>query len=360
MFLKTTAEHKCDPEISLCWAIHAKNFLANVHGFSPYQLAIGYTPILPNVLSSSLPVLEQISTSDFLVDSLKSMSAAKKAFIQSENSERIKRALTHNIRPSSHIKFVTGDTVYYKRNDSKKWKGPAKVIGTESQQILIKHGGTYVCVHPCRVLLSKESSKSNIELEVAEENSTKVRHHSESLNNVTLSDDESVFSPADDILLDNEHSNLQGIEEREISNSAPQRTIPNVKKGLNIKYKNENDEWVSAEVLSRAEKATGKYKSHWNIKNSDCTIVEKNFEQFKDWQTTDETNISETAITNEISNIFLSEMTKETDEAKARELENWVKEKVYEEVIDEGQNSISMRWVINPELIDGEWKTKLD
>ena len=53
-------------------------------------------------------------------------------------------------------------------------------------------------------------------------------------------------------------------------------------------------------------------------------------------------------------------MTKETDEAKARELENWVKEKVYEEVIDEGQNSISMRWVINPELIDGEWKTKLD
>ena len=43
--------------------------------------------------------------------------------------------------------------------DCKKWRGPGKVIGHESQQVLIKHGGTYVRVHPCRVLLEKEDER---------------------------------------------------------------------------------------------------------------------------------------------------------------------------------------------------------
>ena len=44
------AEGNCALEVALNWAIHAKNFLANVHGFSPYQLAIRYTQRLPSVL----------------------------------------------------------------------------------------------------------------------------------------------------------------------------------------------------------------------------------------------------------------------------------------------------------------------
>ena len=57
MVLKTMADG-ISLDVALQWSIHAKNSLANVNGFSPYQLAIGYTPVIPNVLSSRPPALE--------------------------------------------------------------------------------------------------------------------------------------------------------------------------------------------------------------------------------------------------------------------------------------------------------------
>ena len=61
--------------------------------------------------------------------------------------------------------------MYYKRNDSKKWKGPGKVIGQDAQQVLIKHGGVYVRVHPCRIMMKKDSHE--IEKSVSNENKNK-------------------------------------------------------------------------------------------------------------------------------------------------------------------------------------------
>ena len=74
--------------------------------------------------------MEEIPKSHIVRDNLKAISAARKAFIEAENSETIKRALKHNIRPSCHNKFFTGDQVFYKRNDSKRWKGPGKFLRT--------------------------------------------------------------------------------------------------------------------------------------------------------------------------------------------------------------------------------------
>ena len=64
--------------------------------------------------------------------------------------------MIHSIRPSCHNKFFTGDQLFYKRNDSKCWKGPGKVLGHDGQQVLIKHGGIYVRVHPCREMLERK------------------------------------------------------------------------------------------------------------------------------------------------------------------------------------------------------------
>ena len=111
---KTLEEGKCSKQAALAWAIHAKNSLANVHGFSPYQIAIGYTPKLPSVLYSEAPALET-PMNERILSCLNSIASARKAFIESENKERIKRALKHNIRPSGSNKFLTGDTVFYKR-----------------------------------------------------------------------------------------------------------------------------------------------------------------------------------------------------------------------------------------------------
>ena len=86
-----------------------------------------------------------------VADNLNALHRARKAFIQQEASEKIRRALRHQIRPSGDLKSVCGKTVCYKSNDNSKWKGPGAVLGQEGQQSLVKHGGVYVRVHPCRL-----------------------------------------------------------------------------------------------------------------------------------------------------------------------------------------------------------------
>ena len=144
----------------MLWAVHAKNSLANIHGFSPYQIALSYVPKLANVSINKPPAMEEILTSHIVRDNLEAISAARKAFIEAENSERIKRALRHNKRPSCHNKFFTGDQVFCKHNDSKHWKGPGNVLGHDGQQVLIKHGGIYVRVHPYHVMLERNNQCS--------------------------------------------------------------------------------------------------------------------------------------------------------------------------------------------------------
>ena len=78
---------------------------------------------------------------------------ARQAFVASESSEKIKRALRHNVRTSGDIKYFTGDKVYYMRRSKNKWHGPAVVLGQDGQQVLVKHGGVYIRVHPCRLKL---------------------------------------------------------------------------------------------------------------------------------------------------------------------------------------------------------------
>ena len=44
-----------------------------------------------------------------------------------------------------------GDKVYYKRPDNDEWKGPAAVIGQDGPVVFLKHGGSHIRVHKCRL-----------------------------------------------------------------------------------------------------------------------------------------------------------------------------------------------------------------
>ena len=72
------------------------------------------------------------------------MHSARKAFIESESSEKLQRALRHQVRPDLAQPYANDDLVYYKQNELPHWLGPGTVIGTENKQILVKHGGSYV------------------------------------------------------------------------------------------------------------------------------------------------------------------------------------------------------------------------
>ena len=76
------------------------------------------------------------------------MNQGCEAFIASENSHCIQRTLTNNIRTTGEIKYLTGDNDYYKRAANWEWHGPAKVLGQDGQQALLKHGSIYIWVHP--------------------------------------------------------------------------------------------------------------------------------------------------------------------------------------------------------------------
>ena len=53
---------------------------------------------------------------------------------------------------------------------------------------------------------------------------------------------------------------------RAVSDST--RNRPSIKKSMVIEY-TDNDKWVSAEIVSRAGKASEKYKSHWNVRDDE-------------------------------------------------------------------------------------------
>ena len=152
MLDKVIEDTGCDIHIALAWCVNAKNSLQNVHGFSPYQLAIGTNPKLPSSLHDRPPALTHESANKVIKNNLDALHKAREAFIQAENSDRIKRALNHNTRTSSNHNYITGDSVYYKRANDRRWRGPGKVLGRDGQQILVKHGATYLRVHQCRLM----------------------------------------------------------------------------------------------------------------------------------------------------------------------------------------------------------------
>ena len=129
MVKKTIEDTQCSFEIALAWAISAKNTLHSVHGYSPNQLVFGRNPNQPGLLNDKLLALEGVSTSEVVADNLNAMHAARKQFIECEFSEKLKRALRHQVRISIAQTYKNGDTVLYKRNMCDRWLGPGTVIG---------------------------------------------------------------------------------------------------------------------------------------------------------------------------------------------------------------------------------------
>ena len=145
---------KCSIHIALMWAVHAKNSLINIFGFSPYQLVLGRNPNIPGNSANKLPALSDQSASQLVADHLNSLRISRQAYIEAEYSNRVTRALRGKVFTGTHQKFCVGDTVYYKRLDQKSWHGPGKVITQDGTQVLIKTGsGTLIKVHPCKVIL---------------------------------------------------------------------------------------------------------------------------------------------------------------------------------------------------------------
>ena len=152
MVEKVMDDTNCSLDVAIPWAISAKNALANTYGFSPNQLVFGKSVNLPTV-HTDLPPAENTTSSNILSQHLIALHKSRQAFIAQESCERLRRALNRQTRTYSDNSYHTGDQVYYKRGDKSEWHGPAKVLGQDGSQFLLKHGGRYIRVHQCKLQL---------------------------------------------------------------------------------------------------------------------------------------------------------------------------------------------------------------
>ena len=373
MITKTMADSGCCLTLAVCWAINAKNCLQNVHGYSPFQLVFGRNPRLPAIMSDKPPAYDDETAEGIIRDVLNALHGNRQAFVASESSERIRRALRHNVRSSGEVKYFTGDKVYYKRLSNTKWHGPGVVLGQDGQQVLVKHGGVYVRVHPCRLSLVEICKPSNKQetltptTEVSTKNDGLQKNVKDSGDHSSLDesdDDDELVEHGTSATVENEQNGIDispsqiGSPENQSNVDVTQNKIT-LKKGMHVSYKVKDDEgsWHSARLVRRSGKRTGKYRNEWNVVNDEDGQHVVDFDCVEELK---EIEIAE-CVTNEemyMTEIYHSESTQEILAAKKRELADWSRHDVYGEEDDIGQDCVSTRWVITPKLIDGKLGTK--
>nr|XP_039264060.1 uncharacterized protein LOC120339893 [Styela clava] len=351
ILIKIKKDVQCNWETALAWSVCAKNSLVNNSGFSPTQIMFGRNINLPSVMKDDLPALEGKTISEKVGEHINTLHASRKAFIEAESSQRIRRALRSNTRPYSG-NFEIGEDVYYKRNDSNEWKGPGRVLGKDGVLVFLRHGGQLIRAHTSRV--------------------QKLKQNNNSLNHVSRQIDEQQSEISNDT--DYEKTEISQVEEtalpetlqeRHPDSSEEQAHIPCqscneepsydqvhnmvLKKNQMVTFKNDGI-LCEAEILNRAGKATGKYRNCFNVEYKSPSHLSGvkhcvDFDQVQELQVIPPQQ--ESMVLNNVrkeSHVFVTEDI-DFDEAKAKELQSWQENDVFDECANEGQKCISVKWV---------------
>ena len=367
MIQKTMNDGVHELELAIHWCVAAKNSLQNVYGYSPNQLVFGRNPNYPAVYSDHLPAQNQSTMSEHILRNLRALHISRESFIKQESCERLRRALLKKTRNVDH--FSNGDAVYYKRNNQNEWHGPAKVLGRDTNQYLLKHGGIYIRVHPCRMQLTNaeygnhiEEGRHNLNHNIAAD--TVKDHHAVDNCDDDDEDEETPEGvnpptpPPSPAIVPNHGNNLNEAEE-DVDNSEETSNEDNADSGdtttlvksakdlprpkTTISFRNTpNDDWTHAEVVSRAGKTT---TGNWHFMNirqdgkDDAVCVSL---KGAEWKVQEEQPIME--------DIFFGYQGVRFHIEKAQEIKKWKDMGVFEEVEDIGQARISCRWVCTEKM----------
>ena len=313
-------------------------------GFSPNQLVFGQNPALPNLFENKLPAMNS-SPADLIRENLNAMHSAREEFIKFESNEKVMRALRHNVRntPSSHIN--PGDRVYYKRNEEHEWHGPAIVIGRDGKIFMLRHGGTVVRVHECRLCEADEAIPfpeqhrcSSAESPIKHGASNEEKLDCCSPDSLPLSHEELEQSA---IIEDPSTAALSPCVGR---STAKSRQNISVKPGQRISGKLLDGEAFTGKIHTRAGKATGKYRNCFNILFPDGNV--KSIDLL--------TDVLDYEIIPDEAEMVVMYTSDQILSSKEAEIASWQNNSVYTEVEDVGQQSMSVRWVTTEKIKDGK------
>lgn len=372
-------------DTALAWAINAKNAISNHNGFSSYQLVYGQNPNLPSVLNDKLPALEGTVSGESTAKHLNALHAARKAFVKVESGEKIRRALRHQVRAVENH-FEAGDKVFYKRDDSNRWRGPGKVIGQDHKIVFVRHADQIVRVSTCRLVKVGQEFNHNTEGKMIKE--AEERH----ISRISKEPDDDNFADDDNenTMDNNEHpreddepnqghnQNIPRENDREIIIERHEEMVndPHASKRLEsaVKFSNKQidagvliryrvpekvpEEWLTAKIVSRGGKTTGENRNYYNIEkvgNGEQLGVNLEKVEYQEVKPTEneDTNGEEAYIA-----FVPIDRHQEPDvkEAKRKEIESWIEFGVFSEVDDNpGLKTISTRWVVTEKVMpDGK------
>ena len=238
-----------------------------------------------------------------------------------------------------------GDNVYFKRQDDM-WHGPGKVIGWDGKQILVKHGGAVIRAHTFRLQSSQKAAVN----ENSPMNTVPTSTGNSNERACEGSDYELPRPPtvetAEDTAPKSAETAVESLPESPVSSSedpgfiCPSSNMKNPSIGQRIEFVDLDGQTKIAKVSSRAGKSTGKYKFCYNIETP--SGENKWLDLFRDvqkWKPLPDEN-----------DVLITYENNKVTEAKKKELDNWQSKKVYEEVEDKDQRTVSLRWVITEKM----------
>ena len=387
----------------LLWACVAKNSMLMVQGFSPYQIMFGRNPKLPNIITDPLPAWENEGISNTLVKHLEALKATRKAFIESEDSKRLKLALENKVRTNNEI-YHNGDSIYFKRAGLSGWHN-GKVVFQDGKVIFIRSGTFFYRCSANRIikagkeLAAKQAQEENYESESINEDEdnqdnlppqeTSEQQENTNTNNTTPLQKGSLEGNNPD---NNTNNNLEcntpesdtdsnSPNEDTTENDTPPTPTNNKKPGskkktrpalktktkrgrkptpqsnfsiptlqvddlIECKY---NGVWTTGKVLGRAGKATSAKSKHaYNVALQCKGDIWLDVSKIETRKITEE-DILALWMHEEVMATMLSPEKKNSPEclkAKELELEKLRSFDTFEEIPDNGQDAISTTWVL--------------
>lgn len=360
---KVVSDCNCALSTALGWALSAKNSLTNVHGFSPNQLVFGRNPNFPCVLQNKPPANSPLCYSKIVEDNLHALRVAREQHIKSEANEKLSRALNRKTRTYSDQVYCSGDSVYFKRMDSSSWKGPATVLGKEGQTYLIKHGGFYARVHPCRMQLADDSG-GDAEKMNANPAQSLIEQSSSEQNDLQLLDTDT--SNVDDEICETNTGDTESHVGEIHGPVASSDKLP--KPGSVVIYKTTSSpEWKVAKIVSRGGKASGR---HWHFLNvspvGEDNVTHVSFrDDVQQWKmrTPDDDSTALPSVEPDVpttsdhveTSVYFGTHTSKSRffQAKLDELTKWREMGTYNEVAFDGQNLITTSWVCTEKVKAG-------
>ena len=326
-------------ETLLRWANMAKNSLQMWCGFSSNQLVFGFNPRLPSIMCDPLPSMNETTLSETLCNTLNIIHDARKAFIQSEAENKIKIALRNRIRSSEAV-YVKDDWVFYKRDGKQQWLGPARVIFQDRKVVLIDHGGFYIKVSPNRLTKVSSQFASNGEVKQAVDSVIEEGEGMFRMDVVAEDDIQDSNQPIQDKLPENEDT------QKRAEDSYPQNNV----QSDDDSQEDDFSGFSQDQIKKAAKEFQAKYRESMNSGvnvDSNARRSERNKDTDQvymvDLQKSDGFPLYPVYITTIPRN---SQNNPECEAAKEVELQKLKDFDVYDEVIFQGQECVSTRWVL--------------